>query len=894
MAKGKSTWKYNKLLTARRNYFAGGGVNWGLKKDDPNVATSGFAGALNSGSLGGAATAVGGMIGSAIGGGLESGAGNVIGGLADVASQLPGPWGAVAGAGLKIIGGGVNALLGSKLNEKNIAAVNQSISAANNVTANAASFDDLVNTMGSTADIANFSDSYIGKDGVFSNKAKKKAAELRALRDVANARQDLTMTTNAENITEDTMSDLLANYAALGGPLMFSKGGSIYIKPENRGKFTEYCGGEVTSECIARGKRSSSPAVRKRATFAANARKWKHAFGGDLLTHGANFDTGVTLIGNGGTHEENPFEGVLMGVDQEGIPNLVEEGEVIFNDYVFSNRLKVPKEMRKKYKLGDNKALTFAKAATKMSKESEERPNDPISQRGLQALMSDLANAQEEIRAKDQEGMFAYGGKVNKFSPGGEMVSNYRQAETDYPYDQTDAWAELMGRQLRKRLESLVAMPEGKEKQAAIDAFVKEANDIQDSYYKNIYNSGVKWGGKALKGAGQSHQELWNNAGYNNYEQDTFDEWYSPRGMSGDVKGKWVDNIIGDLTLNRHLGDERFIRGKNHKILSDLASQLGLSWGSRDNNVDGNTLMYFDRVNKPTQTLESTASPGLDLTTEDLSKAKILDTKLPSSVRYPGTRPDEESTVKKFPTWMRYTPAVASGIMSITDALGLTNKPDYSEADMVLDAVRNSGSYQPVGFNPIGNYLTYTPFDREFYINQLNAQSGATRRAIMQNAGLNRGAGMAALLASDYNAQGQLGQLARQAEEYNLAQRQKVEEFNRGTNITNSQGFLQADIANQKALAESRNYALKGTLAAAQMRAAERQKTESNKSLNLSNFLQSIGDIGWENEQKNWRNAMYLAGAFGGKANDDSEYLMGLRRKGSKGGKLKKKKGLTL
>lgn len=54
----------------------------------------------------------------------------------------------------------------------------------------------------------------------------------------------------------------------------------IKIKKKNRGKFTEYCGGTVTNACIARGKNSSDPAVRKRATFAANARKWKHKEGG--------------------------------------------------------------------------------------------------------------------------------------------------------------------------------------------------------------------------------------------------------------------------------------------------------------------------------------------------------------------------------------------------------------------------------------------------------------------------------------------------------------------------------------------------------------------------------------------------------------------------------------
>lgn len=60
------------------------------------------------------------------------------------------------------------------------------------------------------------------------------------------------------------------------------KKGGIYIKKKNRGKFTEYCGGKVTEECIRKGKNSSDPAVRKRAVFAQNARRWKHLFGGTL------------------------------------------------------------------------------------------------------------------------------------------------------------------------------------------------------------------------------------------------------------------------------------------------------------------------------------------------------------------------------------------------------------------------------------------------------------------------------------------------------------------------------------------------------------------------------------------------------------------------------------
>ena len=60
------------------------------------------------------------------------------------------------------------------------------------------------------------------------------------------------------------------------------KGGNIHIKKKNRGSFTRWCKGKVTEECIRRGKNSSNPAIRKKATFAANARKWKQENGGIL------------------------------------------------------------------------------------------------------------------------------------------------------------------------------------------------------------------------------------------------------------------------------------------------------------------------------------------------------------------------------------------------------------------------------------------------------------------------------------------------------------------------------------------------------------------------------------------------------------------------------------
>lgn len=72
-------------------------------------------------------------------------------------------------------------------------------------------------------------------------------------------------------------------------------GSGIHIKKKNRGKFTEYCGGKVTDECIQKAKKSKNPTLRKRATFAANSRRWskKHQLGG-IVEAGTSF---IPIVG---------------------------------------------------------------------------------------------------------------------------------------------------------------------------------------------------------------------------------------------------------------------------------------------------------------------------------------------------------------------------------------------------------------------------------------------------------------------------------------------------------------------------------------------------------------------------------------------------------------------
>lgn len=80
----------------------------------------------------------------------------------------------------------------------------------------------------------------------------------------------------------------------------FKNGNRIHIKESNKGKFTEYCGGKVTNECIQKGKHSKDPKIRKRATFAANVRKWSHKEGGTfgLNVHSPAIQSEATSMTN--------------------------------------------------------------------------------------------------------------------------------------------------------------------------------------------------------------------------------------------------------------------------------------------------------------------------------------------------------------------------------------------------------------------------------------------------------------------------------------------------------------------------------------------------------------------------------------------------------------------
>lgn len=734
--------------------------------------------------------------------GVSTGVGNALQTVGSLASNIPGVGGLV-GAGVGLVGGLVNTMFGSKLNKDFINQTEQNIGAQRNYVSNANTTDALLTDWSAYRDLDNVRKSQVGKDGWFSNKAKNTTKRLNREIDEANARAMMSLGNTAGNVDNLQDFNILSNYAAYGGYLQpfrsqaigydlankeldskeidymsklrltslpnsftgmedmntFADGGDIHIKKKNKGKFTEYCGGKVTSECIARGKKSSNPTTRKRATFAANARKW-HADGGFI--NGGDFTNGVTIIDNGGTHEENPNQGVQIGVDPKGIPNLVEEGEVLFNNYVFSDRIEVPKEVRKATRIGGK---TFARAAKNAQKESAERPNDPISKRGLAAKMSRLMLAQEAIKNGTQGNTFEEGGPYKTYN-------NYKPIE--------DSWytPEYMG-------------------------FV---NSLQEGD-----NGSLQWLGRINSGE------------------------FGPIG----------GNTFTDISDIKRLATDRK-RGPVHNAMSAASKAYATS-----------------KNPQPAPLTPSPTSPPPNEPTLQVSEAPEF------ASNY------EEPTASRRgfdATWLRYAPVVGSGIGVLSDLLGGSNVPDYENANMILESSRNMPNIES---RPVGNYLTYRPFDKNYYLNRLDSNARATARGIRNTSGGNRATQMAGLLAADYNYGNQMGDLARQAEEYNMGQRERVEGFNRQTNMFNSESDMRAQMANQ----QGRETMLRATMTAAQMREQAKARADAARAANLSTFFDNLGAIGQEEFNRNLINSNPAFG-YDISGSGNVRYKKNKRRKG--------------
>lgn len=868
------------------------------------------------------------LIGNALSGGLNSGVGSVLQGLGSIASAIPG-WGAVASAGLNILGGVTNKLFGAKFNDKNIANIQSGIDAARGYQLDSnMSLDQLANEVSSSNQAMDFTNKYVGTDGLFSNKVAKKANALRQAQDTAFAWQSNVQDNTIRNATMNSNQQLQSTFAY---------GGGINIKPSKRGTFTRAAkkhnmGVQEFANHILNNKENYSSAMIKKANFAKNAAGWKHAFGGDLMTNGADFSNGIYYIDEGGTHEQNPNQGVLMGMTQDGTPNLVEEGEVIKMtggqpDYVFPHRLKLSVNRLKDYGIKSKKAMPISEVAMKISKESEERPNDPISIAGREHFLNMLIQDTEEKRLQEEQKKMRQA--YNNMTPSqqAEVLMAAQQQQQQEAYNQELAQQEQEQQQQQEDLPiystqfaqgghvNLFKGPGDKPQwlnglQSIVNNIVQGLNpqDFVKTYYSRYpggatakYNSNIygDWNNFQFNGEHLYNPQTKQYA--NIYKDPRFIDW-----LKSDEGLQYAKDWWG----NPKNAQNYFLRNKTAPTIDELLGKdggIGLMYDAPTGNTSAFSdahkygmdalKFWYNKLNpqkqaKPkygdryyTYTLDQHGMPQTALISDyntwskdpnnsnwlyDPSKTKtgVVDGDTTYTDHYFIQKPAsqerdnaEVNPIKRRPEWLRYASGLGLAAGTLTDFLGITNKPDYSNFADINASLNNSRIYQPVEFNKTYNYLPYTPIDIQSVANQIEAQSAGAQRAIINNSGANRASALAGILSNNYNTIGGIGDAIAQVNKENLQNRIESVKQATTTDQFNSQGQLDADKANQAALNANRWEYTKNLLAAAEARQKIKDTSDAAKAANLSGLLKFIGDLGYENMNRNMMAGLIESGA---------------------------------
>lgn len=526
---------------------------------------------------------------------------------------------------------------------------------------------------------------------------------------------------------------------------------------------------------------------------------YRFDLGGNMDT---TFTNGVTIVGNGGTHEESPLEGVPMGIASDGKPNLVEEGEVIWNNYVFSDRLKVPKEVIHTLGLKGNN-ISFADAAKQIQEESKERPNDPISKNGLQANMTKLINTQETVRQEKEGNQFATGGKLGKLYEGDGEYPNYLDfgmfsgytplgiLDRSYYLGNTP---KIRGYNTSNDIP--IEMPTIPLKTTSRDyntwkfgdEFPYYSNGRYDTDYINWVNNGLTE--KMVKEGLQNYPELFSRYLKSNPN-------YTPTLAQA---RKWMtDGDFSDWHKYAAMLYSKYLQDKEN---ADIDAMLKAS--------ESLGMPFIDEITTPTKSKTPVGNESEETNGSSVNPMRI----------HPLT----------------YTPVLGAGIAVLNDLLG-GNKPDYGTLNEYEKAIKGISPIEP---EYIGNYLQYTPLDRNYYINKALASNAGTRRLLQNISGGNRAVATAGILGTDYNTIQGLGELARQAEEYNWNRRQTVEQFNRGTNQYNADSKTRANIYN--ADQQLKTVQLLGSLAEARQKIKDANRLE--KIANLTNLFEGLEGVG--------------------------------------------------
>lgn len=710
--------------------------------------------------------------------GRHTGMGDGIENAGVTLAQTGNPWLMLVGAGLKAGGGIVNGIGGHTIDETG----RTNIEAARNMNKN--SFADYSSNANFTSSFNNFNTNVAGP-----NKKKYKDGWLGFNKNGTNAyRNDLNkiyqsnqyainnLSTAQNNLSKNNadMAMLNSKPYAFGGALEYSTMMDNFNMQQNRINANN-------------NKINSLP-----NSFYDNTMLSQFAFGGDTESNGATWDTGSYVVNNGGTHEENPNGGVAVSIDPEGKQNTVEEGEYVWNDYVFSKRLIVPTEFKKELGLKSSGDLSFADAAIKLSNESEERPNDSISKASKDAMLNRLREEQEKVReekgAKEQQEQQIQQEEQNTLAQQ-EMQSS--------PEEEQMAQVDGMNQQpSQKELMQQQMMP-APMMQAYGDNLNKFAN-----------------GGMIINPL-QTNKD--NRKEINQFSGTNYN--ISTNQMSiGDYKSLYYDPTYGYENYLNSIEDS--IKHKTWNLPYNL------------NNVN---------ISKPFEITEDPIEIDNDPVDDVVANLPIQQKQ--------STKPQTNlqiKTSKLNPNWLENL-QYANVPISFGQYANL-KKPDYSRLDQAIA----SANYQPLmtSYNNIGGKQRTNLVDTMNGLNQLNAQNAAGINNFINLSNGNPANARAMAMMQNNNYLNAIGNYLAQANAENKKNKLTTAQFNLGIDQANATGNLSALQANQNALTTARNNYASRLFEINKLKDAYDSQYETAKMAALSNLGNNLAGVGTETYNK--------------------------------------------
>lgn len=651
-------------------------------------------------------------------------------------------------------------------------------------------------------------------------------------------------------------------------------------------------------------------------------------YGGMLGTHGSDFSNDIKYINVGGTHEQNPNNGVLMGVDEEGTPNLVEEGEVIFNDYVFSARLKPSKKALNDSLIGDKYlGMTYAEIAEKLAEKSEEMPNDKIEQNTLNANFKRLITIQEEQRARNEQreaNKFKGGGPLSKeeydkeverinreYTDGSERRKKLQEATERYMQSDDYKFISRVSRNRNRNigrdnsgttsvdqttLDALrmrgfpVVSDQNIETQNKIDELIRESA-IEEKAAQTAEETVVKSDPSGATSSSNAASTASGTAGSGTRAPIRDGNIVKP-----DLTNAYVGN--GQIQYDRNQNGEEF---ENQQYYQDFlkymdsikgtpeaqewidainAGSFGDMNGYKINSFDDWRRLATDKKVGPVHTATLMAANNWG-TGEMARRSMNSDLMTPIATGDPylngafKVQTPKEDIIRESslasgnegPT--DEEPKDYSYLLRYAPVLGnalalLGNRKDYSDVHRFEGMTANP---RTVRFSPIGTYIRPNLVAPSEMSTPIENQMANERNYISNNSLGNSTASNNYMLASDYLGNSRIGAAYLQGKQYNAEQRQKTAAYNLGIDQYNSEGAFREQQQNMSL----NNYYLQRAIYDYNMRNGIDTAYNQARSSNLTALFNNLGNIGLDTF--NARRANAASPLYNQLSNGEIEYL---------------------